>query len=287
MRALIAWPILTSQFLIFGTSAFALSLGAAPEAERERLIESLIGPWRALATIAMLASPLLFAQIAAGMAGTDMIAALPFLPEVLRETHAGSVWEWRLPIAMVLAIGAWLPLGKKLVAGIMLGLSAALLLCESLTSHAIDKGAIAVAVQFFHELAGALWIGAILDLWLGATRARLSDAWVEHTAPWVSRMAEWTVVILLLSGLYAAYRALLGEPALLMYTAYGRVLMIKIAAASLVLLIGAYNRFMLIPEMAVADARGALLRNVAVESILLVGIIGIAALLANTPPAHH
>jgi putative copper export protein len=286
MRALIAWPVLTAQLLIFGTAAFALSLGGDARGQRDQLIATLLGLWRGLGLIVLLISPLLFLEIAAGMAGTDALGALPFVREVLRETHAGCVWEWRLPIAIMLAVGAWLPLEKRLSAVFLLVASAALLLCESLTSHAINKGAAAVIIQFVHEMAGAVWIGAILGLWLGATRARLSDAWVEYTAPWVSRMAEWTVVVLLLSGLYTAYHALIGEPALLIYTAYGRVLLIKIGAASMVLLIGAYNRFMLIPEMAASQARGSLLHNVAAESILLVGIIGIAGLLANTPPAH-
>ncbi|MGH7877923.1 MAG: copper resistance D family protein [Candidatus Binataceae bacterium] len=234
----------------------------------------------------MLVSPLLFVQITAGMAGTNWWNAIPLAPQVLRETHAGAVWQWRLPIVILVAAMPWPVLDRARSARLLLYASAALLLCESLTSHAIDRGGVAVAIYFTHQMAAAVWIGAILGLWLGARHAHLSDSWVERTAPWVSRLAGWTVAVLLLSGIYTAYHALMGDPALLMYAAYGRVLLIKIGAASIVLLIGAYNRFMLMPELAAANARRALLRDVAVESILLFGVIGIAALLANTPPAH-
>ena len=71
----------------------------------------------------------------------------------------------------------------------------------------------------------------------------------------------------------------------IIYAIYGRTLMVKLGAASVVLLIGAYNRFVLIPERN-GPERGSLLRNVGLESILLAGVAGLAALLANTPPAH-
>jgi putative copper export protein len=286
MRAILAWPVLAAQLLIFGTAVFALSLADDASGERERLLASLIGAWRVLGLTALLFSPILFVEIAAGMAGTDCWGALPFATQVLRETHAGAVWEWRLPLTISLGVVAWLPLARARMALLLLLLSGALMLCESLTSHAIDHGDAAVAIHWVHQMSVAVWIGAILSFWLGAQRARLSDVWVNATAPWVSRLAEWTVAALILSGVYTAYHALKGDPALLLYAAYGRVLLVKLGAASIVLMIGAYNRFMLIPELAVSGARGMLLRNVAIESILLLGVVGVAALLANTPPAH-
>jgi hypothetical protein len=43
----------------------------------------------------------------------------------------------------------------------------------------------------------------------------------------------------------------------------------------------------LVPNVGEATARDALLRNVRVESvILLLAVVGMATLLANTPPAH-
>lgn len=286
-RVLLAWPVLAAQLIIFGSAAFALSLGSHPEAQRDRLIRALLAIWRPLAVVALALSPVLFVEIIAGMAGSAWLQALPYFFEVIRETHVGHVWQWRFPLVVALAIAGWLPLGRT-VSGIALAaLSASLLFCESLTSHAIDHGAIAVILFFIHELSAGLWIGAVFALWFGAHRAALNPRWIDLAAPWVSRLAAWTVLVLLLSGGYTAYRTLMGDPALLLYSAYGRNLLIKIGAAAIVLLIGGYNRFILIPDLAASHARRALLLNVLLESILLLGVIGLAALLANTPPAHH
>jgi putative copper export protein len=40
------------------------------------------------------------------------------------------------------------------------------------------------------------------------------------------------------------------------------------------------------PTVSESSAQESLLRNVGIESVLLVGVLGLAALLANTPPAH-
>ncbi len=287
LRILFAWPVLAIQLIIFGTAAFALSLGSDAAAQRARLIVRLRAIWRVLGLITLALSPFLFVEIVAGMAGTTWSQALPYSSEVLRETHAGHVWEWRFPLVILLATGGWLPLTRIASAILFVAISTGLLLCEGLASHAIDHGATAVAFFVVHELSGGLWIGAVFSLWFGASRVQLGADWVDHTAPWVSRLAGWTVVVLLLSGVYTAYQALMGDASLLLYSTYGRNLLIKIGAASIVLLIGAYNRFIIMPELAGSSAREALLKNVLLESILLVGVIGLAALLANTPPAHH
>ena len=99
-------------------------------------------------------------------------------------------------------------------------------------------------------------------------------------------VAGWTVAILILSGMYTAYYSLGADSHRLIDSAYGRTLVDKVCAAMLVLLIGAYNRYWVMPAVSQASAQESLLRNVGVESLLLIGVLGLAALLANTPPAH-
>ena len=284
-RALLAWPLLAAQILVFGTAAFALSLGPDSSGRRDQLIESLVPLWRGAALVDLAFSPLAFLAMAAGMADLTWRQTLPFVSDIIRQTHAGRVWELRFVVVTLFAIAAWLP--KCRATFVLFAISAALLFCDSLTSHAIDEGCAAVIIYFVHEIAAALWVGAILGLWLGAVRGRLGETWLERTAPWVSRVAGWTVAALILSGLYTAYHTLGTDPGRLIYAAYGRTLVVKVCAAAIVLCIGAYNRFLLIPHVGAAPARYALLRNVALESLLLIGVIGLAAALANTPPAHH
>ena len=118
------------------------------------------------------------------------------------------------------------------------------------------------------------WVGAILGLWFGARRGKLGSEWVQRTAPRVSGVAGWTVTILILSGLYTAYYSLGADSHRLIDSAYGRTLVDKVCAAMLVLLIGAYNRYWVMPAVSQASAQESLLRNVGVESLLLIGVAG-------------
>ena len=283
-RALVAWPLLAAQMMIFGTAAFAVLL--APDAQPRGLVDALTPLWRGLALVAAVFSPLALLVGAANMGDLSLRAALPFLPQVIRETHFGRVWAWSVPLTLALLVIPWTPARSPSKAAALGLVACALLLLVSFSSHAIDRGAIPVIVYFIHEVVAALWIGAILTLWFGAARGKLGPGWVLKTAPRVSGVAGWTVTILILSGLYTAYYSLGADPHRLLDAAYGRTLVYKICAAMLVLLIGAYNRYWLMPTVSEASAQESLLRNVGVESVLLVGVMGLAALLANTPPAH-
>jgi copper resistance protein D len=283
-RALVAWPLLVAETLIFGTAAFALLLAA--DTQSEEMANALTPLWRWLALLAVVFSPLALLVGAANMGDLSVRAAIPFLPQVIRETHLGHVWMWSFPFTLALLLVAWTS-GRGPSRTAILGLVAcALLLLGSFSSHAIDRGRIAVIVYFIHEVAAALWIGAILGLWFGAVRGKLGAGWILQTAPRVSGVAGWTVTILILSGLYTAYYSLGADPHRLIDAAYGRTLVDKVCAAMLVLLIGAYNRYWLMPTVSESSAQQSLLRNVGVESVLLIGVLGLAALLANTPPAH-
>jgi putative copper export protein len=107
-----------------------------------------------------------------------------------------------------------------------------------------------------------------------------------EAAQMLSRMAAWSVSILIASGVYIAYEGLGHSLYHLLYSSYGRVLSIKVEAFALVLAIGAYNRFYLVPALDKPSARSTLTRTVGAEALMVVGIIGLAALLANTPPAR-
>jgi putative copper resistance protein D len=283
-RALVAWPLLMAQTTIFGTAAFALLI--APDTRSEELAGALTPLWRGLALIAFVFSPLALLVGAANMGDLSLRAAIPFLPQVIRQTHFGRVWSWSFLLTMVLALIPWTRGRGQLKTAILACVACALLLLVSCSSHAIDRGTTAVIVYFIHEVAAAIWIGAIFGLLFGAVRGKLGSDWVLKTAPRVSGVAGWTVTILILSGLYTAYYSLGVDPHRLFDAAYGRTLMDKVCAAMLVLLIGAYNRYWLMPTVSESSAQEILLRNVGVESVLLVGVLGLAALLANTPPAH-
>jgi len=287
--ALLAWPVILAQALIFGSALFCLMLNRSAARHLrtgEALATSMLRWWRLLALIVALVSPIIFVNEVAGMAGVSIRAAFPLLCEVLAQTQSGHTWEWRLPAAVALMVVTWLPLREAARSVLLVILCVGLFLLSSLKSHAIDFGAIAVAVRFVHALAAGTWTGSLFAYWVGARLYNSDDRVSVEAAKMLSRQAAWSVSILIVSGIYIAYEGLGHSLYHLLYSSYGRVLSLKVEVFVLIVMIGAYNRFYLIPALDQPSARRTLLRAVEAESLMIVGVIGLAALLSNTPPAR-
>jgi hypothetical protein len=113
------------------------------------------------------------------------------------------------------------------------------------------------------------------------------DVWVEHAARCVSKLAFWSVIALVITGIYTAYNGLGFDLYHLLFSAYGRTLIAKVIVFIGIVAIGAYNRYWLVPNIGDPAAREILLRNVWLEFVILLSAVaGLATLLANTPPAH-
>ena len=241
--------------------------------------------WRGLALIILVISPLRFLCIAAGMADSTWREVIPFVPQIIRETYAGRVWAWRLGVAAMLAITAWIP-SRRILPALVCTISTILLFAQSLTSHAVDKGASAIAIHFVHQFAAGLWIGALACLLIGATYGRASAEWLGWATGRVSKIAGWSVAALVVTGAIRAWYALGLRFDLLLYSLYGRTLLWKLATAATVILIGGYNRYRLVPAVGEPSARATLIRNVTAECLLLGAVLGWSALLTNSPPPH-
>jgi putative copper export protein len=284
-QPIFAWPLVGSQVLIFGTAAFALM---APRDAGDRAVPSR-GPaklWRVLALIVLVISPLRLLSVAAGMADSTFREVLPMMPQIMRETFAGRVWTWRLATALLLALAAWIPAPGRFATGLIFVISAALLAFQSITSHAVDKGAFAIAVHFAHQVAAGLWIGALVSLLIGATYGQAGAEWLRAATSRVSMIAGWSVAALVVTGAIRAWDALGLQLDLLVNSIYGRTLLWKVGTAATVILIGGYNRYRLVGSVGESSARASLIRNVAVECFLLAVVIGWSVVLANTPPPH-
>jgi copper resistance protein D len=286
-RVFLAWPLVVSLITTFGTAGFLLLSADERVFDVRAWAAPLITLWRVLAAVVFLVSPLVLLNVTADMGGVSWTSAVALVPEVLTETHAGRVFEWFLPIAFAFLLSACVPLPQSIRTTALFLLAGVLLLLQAMLSHAIDKGALAVTVYFLHETAVGLWVGALLTLWMVARYGDPPDIWVEHAAGRVSKVALWSVIALVITGTYTAYNGLGLDLYRLLFSAYGRTLITKVVVFVGVLAIGAYNRYWLVPHVGDSIACDALLRNVRVESvILLLAVIGLAALLANTPPAH-
>ncbi len=272
--------------LIFGTTAFALMAAPRDVAAADRSSQSLAKLWRVLALIVLVMSPLRLLSVGAGMADSTFGEVIPVMPQIMRETFAGRVWTWRLATALLLAVVAWIPVPGRLATTLMLVISAVLLALQSVTSHAVDKGAFAIAVHFTHQAAAGLWIGALVSLLIGATYGHAGADWLRSATSRVSRIAGWSVAALIVTGAIRAWDALGLRLDLLVNSIYGRTLLWKVGTAATVILIGGYNRYRLVGSVGESSARATLIRNVAVECALLAVVLGWSVVLANTPPPH-
>ncbi len=287
LRPLIEWPLVAALVGLFGTAAFVLLASEEGSFNLQQSVSPLLPWWRIAALVILVTASCMMLDVTASMAGVDWKGALPLFTEVLTETHAGHVWQWYLSAMIALVIFTFLPTRQSVRVPAILGLSALVIFLQAELSHATDKGSLAVVVYFLHAAAAGLWFGALLAFWIVQRRGAPPSEWVARAALKVSKSAGWTVAILILTGIYTAYHGLGFDLYHLLYSAYGRTLLAKVAVFSLVLPIGAYNRYRLIPEINGASAQKSLVRNVGIESLILaVGVLGLAAVLANTPPAH-
>ena len=151
-RALLGWPLIASLVTIFGTAGFILLLARERAFDLRAAAASLVTPWRLLAAVIFLVSPLVLLSVTADMASVSWSGAVPLVPEVLAETHAGHIFEWFLPLAFVLLLTSLIPLPQPVRTAMLFLLAGVLLLLQALLSHAIDKGTLAVGVNCLHEV---------------------------------------------------------------------------------------------------------------------------------------
>lgn len=163
-------------------------------------------------------------------------------------------------------------------------LALVVLSCGVLTSHAvsrIEERAFLAAGTAIHQLAAAVWIGGLPQLWMtlhGSDSDRQSA-----TAQRFSRLALGSVIALFGSGLAMTLRYV-DSPAALYGTSYGIMLGVKALFFGVLLCIGACNRMLLrSPDR---DRAKLLLRRL-LEAEIGIGITAIlaAASLTSQPPA--
>lgn len=277
--------MLTALLLTFGLSAFAVALPhreSTPQLSPDRFW-SLV---RLCSLTALILAPFQLLTAVASMAGTGLAQAFALTPQALQRTNFGHVWLAALPLLIGLAVTPWWAAGSRRYAGLIASLAAALLALHSLVTHAIDFGVAAIACYFIHESAAGLFAGALLGLIVTARCRAIDLADARLVVCRTSQLAGWCVALLIATGIYIAYRTLGLNLDHLLFSPYGRILIGKVGVFGIVLLLGGYNRYRLLPDVDVPSVRSLLVRSVCVECLLLLAVLGLAVLLANTPPAH-
>jgi putative copper resistance protein D len=227
----------------------------------------------------------------------------PQLHDVLTATHAGRIASAAiLPALLLLTLSAIAATqASKLdttrspqrLLNTSLATVVILAILRSATGHAAAQGDFNLdeAVQLLHLAATGLWAGLILAAGL-VIAPRLRNATdaptLTHLGRRISAAATLAIGVVILSGLYNAWRGLGGvhlRP--LVNTQWGVLLTTKSTLVSAALLVGLYNRLLLRrnPELTPADA-ARFTRSLRLEAWVMLAILTLSAFLANSMPAN-
>jgi copper transport protein len=260
-------------FIGCGGAAFAAWVTPLPARARGGVSATLL--------LGLVALPLSLAAQGLDALGADMAAALQ--PAIWR-TALGTSLAQTLAIAAGALASGLLALRSAGLAGRIAGLFgvglAGLALASSGHASAASPQALMRPAVFLHGAGIALWAGALLPL---ANALNQPDA-AATLRRFSSRIAT-VVAVLLGSGLVLAV-VQVERPAALIETNYGGVLLAKLGLVALVLGLAAINRWRLTSQVEAGRlaAGRVLARIVAVELVLMLAIVGTAALWRFTPP---
>lgn len=138
---------------------------------------------------------------------------------------------------------------------------------------------LAIPAKIVHLLAGSVWLGGLL--WLAWTFRRDMTAF-RIEARRVSFLALLAWLAVGASGVAQAYLFLNG-PRDLVSTSYGQLVLAKIAGLLILTMLGAYNRFRLVPYLDDSRRGAKLSRSVTRELAVMTAIILVGGFLANVP----
>jgi putative copper resistance protein D len=267
--------VLTAGALVF--DLIALPSGASGARRKVALLVR----WGAAAG---LISAALWIAAQGAMIGGELAAAVN--PSLLRtlvvETQFGRVMTMRMLLFAVLILGG----SSWRLPGLVLGLALAgsLAWCGHAAAGMGVTGDIHLAADAIHCVAASAWVGGLVCL---VYALRLTD---EDRAIAIARrfstLALFSVAALLASGLVNVW-FLVGTPARLFATEYGRTLLVKIALFLAMLAIAAVSRWHVMPRIAFPGNIATLRRNTLAEACLGALVLCVVAWLGILPPAGH
>ncbi|TIQ18074.1 MAG: copper resistance protein CopC [Mesorhizobium sp.] len=230
---------------------------------------------------------LVAAPLSLGLQGLDALSA-PFVrlaqPDVW-QAGLGTSFGWTVLVALV-ALGFGLlslvgPRGAKLfaLAGLA-GIGAAL--AASGHASAAEPQWLTRPMVFLHGAGIAFWAGALAPLGL-AMRRKPAEA-----APFLRRFSQAILPVVAMLAVTGFVLAVLQvqAPAALLETAYGRLLLVKLALLLFLFSLAAINRWKLTgaAEAGETELQKKLVRSIGFEMLIVLAIFGVAAGWRFTPP---
>jgi copper transport protein len=242
---------------------------------------------------------------AAGRAVPD---ALSLVGDAVTTTRTGGFDLMRI-VAAVVVLGAalaWRRLPGRVVAPVAVSGAGLVALANTLGGHAwtVDRHVVAITSDLAHQAAVAVWVGGLVALAVAARPARPAprpagaavapEAGAPETgalaaggpvplASTVSSLALVAVAVVALTGTVSAWLQL-GELEVLWSTAYGRVLVAKVAVFALMVALGWGNRARLADLVA---RRAGPMRAVRAEVVLAGAALALTAGLVVLVPGRE
>jgi copper transport protein len=254
LEVIARWLFLAGILIASGAALFTLALRPVPRPPRELFVVGFV--------LVVAGGPLL-----AGRASLS--------------TRFGLVVAAATAVAAAGAAATALGGRRRGVSRVSLMMALGLVVAPSLSGHALDAGRpwVELPVDVVHVAASSFWLGGLLALALLLHREPAHAALVRR----FSSFAVGAVCILAATGLVRAL-AELDAVAQVWSTGYGRLLVAKTAILALLVGIGWFNRFRVVP--ALARSLTTLRRNIAAELALFVGLIAVVAVLTDTRPGR-
>ena len=215
------------------------------------------------------------------VAGSPSDAIKPSVWGKIVGSHTASVLLVR--IVLVIALGGLLLAFARRAGdvwrGAALAISTALVLTYSSIGHANvqDPAALWIAIDAVHLTAVALWVGGLLMIAFG-TSAWLTDPDTEPIVRRFSASALVAIPVIVATGV-AQTMKLAGNLDDVTSTSWGRTLLVKVAVVTVLVAIGGVSQWVLR-----SDGPSALKRNVLVEALIGIVVLGLAAALVTLPP---
>ncbi len=222
-----------------------------------------------------------------------LFKVLSDLPFVITKTHFGWVWSVHL-ITLLLLWGCCTfflsALPSKTWNAVMVAGGLILAFTYSASSHASDNGDFTLAemADWAHVVATAVWGGGIfVSAFLLFPVLKERHTLVSTVAIRLSGLSGAALAVVLTTGIYGSSRQLPDWNALL-GTTYGRVLFAKLAIVSILIAIGAFNRFVPVSlirkhaqghSLAPGSALRVLFYTLSVDAVLVLLAIIMAAIL--------
>lgn len=251
--------------------------------------------------------PVRIAKLTSAMALVGLIGLLVFsvldlrtaLLNVIPSADAELLWRYttttghgqavtvRIALAGALAVLALLPGAVVHGAAPAYFLGAfGLLSTFSVISHgAVMAGWLPLVSDLVHFGAAATWVGAVAVL-------LLAPLWEESLRPELVRalgrlsaLGLGAVLVLALTGVFNALIHT-GEPAAFVASPYATALVVKLVLVAVVILVAAFNRFAFLPRIVAGGPLKSLRPVLALEAVLLVGVLLATGWLTTTAVPH-